>query len=207
MSGRHDDRDRTIALAGVFQAAQLVTALARNGQCEQAALQSSIESLFQFTPDSVEAVYGGIAGLETGLSTLIMQIDQPARRDLEVARYVISLITHGDKLLKDRPRFEALGKDLEILEQKTRHFDLADYSRTAHLARLYQQYISPVQPQIMVRGEPLYLQNPQIAEQIRSILLAGIRAAVLWRQCGGRRWQLIMRRRKTMEIAQDLLEP
>ena len=142
MSGRHDDRDRTIALAGVFQAAQLVTALARNGQCEQAALQSSIESLFQFTPDSVEAVYGGIAGLETGLSTLIMQLDQPARRDLEVARYAISLITHGDKLLKDRPRFEALGKDLEILEQKTRHFDLADYSRTAHLARLYQQYIS-----------------------------------------------------------------
>lgn len=206
MSVQHDDRDRTIAMAGVFQAAHLVARLAHDGKCNQQAVAHAIDSLFEFTPASVEAVYGGMTGVEDGLRTLISQLNRPGERDLEIARYVIALLHHGDKLLKDGKRFEALGKDLEILKEKSTLFELGEFSRSAQLARLYQQYISPVPPQIMVRGEPLYLQNPQTAEQIRSLLLAGIRAAVLWRQCGGRRWQLLLKRRRTTEIAQQLLD-
>lgn len=206
MKARHDDRDRTLAMAGLFQAAHLVTALARNGQCDQQVAKHTIDSLFEFNPDTVETVYSGIAGVEDGLRTLVTQLEQPAQRDLEIARYVIALIHHGDKLLKDRKRFEALGQDLETLKEKSTLFDLGEFSRNAQLARLYQQYISPVQPQIMVRGEAMYLQNPQVAEQLRSLLLAGIRAAVLWRQCGGVRWQLLTKRRRTAEISRHLLE-
>jgi high frequency lysogenization protein len=58
----------------------------------------------------------------------------------------------------------------------------------------------------MVQGEPTYLADKARANQIRALLLAGIRAAVLWRQLGGRRWQLFISRRKILETAQQLLE-
>ncbi len=203
---RHDDRDRTIALAGVLQAAHLVTELARNGRCDAQAEASSLESLFEFDPASVEGVYGGLAGLSDGLRTLHRQLTQPAQRNLELTRYAVALIHHGDKLLKDRDRFSNLGQELERFKEKRTLFGLGDSSQSAQLARLYQEYISSVEPRIMIRGEPLYLQNPSIAEQIRTLLLAGIRAAVLWRQCQGQRWHLLVKRRKITEMALALLD-
>ncbi|MEZ5557402.1 MAG: DUF489 family protein [Pseudomonadales bacterium] len=41
---------------------------------------------------------------------------------------------------------------------------------------------------------PQVLQREQTAEEIRALLLAGVRFAWLW-QLGGRRWHLILRRR------------
>jgi high frequency lysogenization protein len=58
----------------------------------------------------------------------------------------------------------------------------------------------------MVRGEPLHLQNPDNATRIRVALLAGIRAAVLWRQTGGKKWQLLLRRRAIAASARDLVD-
>lgn len=206
MNKQHDDRDRTLAIAGVFQAAHLVHELAHHGRCDSESARHSTDSLFEFDPETVEAVYGGLEGVETGLRVLLAQLEEPAQRNLEVTRYVIALIHHGNKLLQDRQRFEALGHDLEELAEKSSLFGTEGFSRNAQLAHLYQQYISPVEPKIMVRGEPMYLQNPQIAEQIRGLLLAGIRAAVMWRQCHGRRWHLLIRRRRTAEIIRELLD-
>jgi high frequency lysogenization protein len=42
-------------------------------------------------------------------------------------------------------------------------------------------------PRIMVNGDPAHLNNPENANRIRALLLAGIRAAMLWRQSGGGR--------------------
>ena len=78
--------------------------------------------------------------------------------------------------------------------------------RTFPLARLYQRHISPAPPPILVKGEPLYLQNPTIADDIRACLLAGLRAVVLWRQCGGKRWQVLLGRRRLADTARSLLQ-
>lgn len=203
---QHDERDRTIALAGVLQAAHLVTELARNGRCEAQAEERSLESLFEFDPASVEAVFGGLEGVSDGLRTLHKQLTQPAQRNLELTRYAVALIHHGDKLLKDRDRLSELGQELERFKEKRTLFGLSDTSQSAQLARLYQDHISSIEPRIMIRGEPIYLQNPSIAEQIRALLLAGIRAAVLWRQCKGQRWQLLLKRKKTAELTLALLD-
>ena len=42
------------------------------------------------------------------------------------------------------------------------------------------------------------------ADIIRALLLSGIRAAFLWRQLGGRRWSLLLRRKKLLQAAQSL---
>jgi high frequency lysogenization protein len=39
---------------------------------------------------------------------------------------------------------------------------------------------------------------------IRASLLAGIRAAILWRQTGGKRWQLLLNRKKIAQLANQL---
>jgi high frequency lysogenization protein len=40
---------------------------------------------------------------------------------------------------------------------------------------------------------------------VRALLLAGMRAAVLWHQCGGSRLKLIIQRRPLLECAKGLL--
>jgi len=48
------------------------------------------------------------------------------------------------------------------------------------------------------------LQQPAVAQEIRSLLLAGVRFAWLWLQLGGRRWQLILQRRPVLSALDSL---
>jgi high frequency lysogenization protein len=75
----------------------------------------------------------------------------------------------------------------------------------ARLADTYSQTISTLSPRIMVSGENNQLKNPENANRVRALLLAGIRSAVLWRQCGGRQWHLLLQRRKLIESARQLM--
>jgi high frequency lysogenization protein len=57
-----------------------------------------------------------------------------------------------------------------------------------------------------VSGDSSVLSNPDNANKIRAILLAGIRSAVLWSQLGGNRWQILFKRRTFIEQARQLLD-
>ena len=57
----------------------------------------------------------------------------------------------------------------------------------------------------MIKGDQTHLANPENAAKIRTLLLAGIRAALLWRQAGGNRWKLIFARGAMQKEAQGLL--
>ena len=57
----------------------------------------------------------------------------------------------------------------------------------------------------MVRGEQAVLASADSQHMIRALLLAGMRAAVLWRQCGGNRMKLIFQRKALLECSRELL--
>jgi len=76
----------------------------------------------------------------------------------------------------------------------------------ANLGEVYQNTISTLQPRIMVNGEQEYLSRPEIANKIRACLLAGVRSAILWRQCGGTRWKFLFYRKKIQAELQVLLK-
>ena len=42
------------------------------------------------------------------------------------------------------------------------------------------------------------------SNKIRSLLLAGIRSAMLWRQCGGKRWQILLGRKRMLSLSHKL---
>ena len=57
----------------------------------------------------------------------------------------------------------------------------------------------------MVNGEQAYLGRTDIVNKIRALLLAGIRSAMLWKQCGGTRWKFLFFRKKLQLEIENLL--
>lgn len=202
----YTDSDRTLALGGIFQAARLTAQLARRGMTDSQPLAASVHSLFVLNPADVAEVFGGADGVAMGLRTLIDQLDDPKQRDAEVSRYAVGVIQLALGLRKNPERAAALAQDIEDLDDRRKAFDMEHAKLYAPLADIYQRHVSSQSPRIMVKGEPLHLQNPDTAARIRTVLLAGLRAAHLWLQCGGSRWHLVFKRARLVGTARELLD-
>ena len=74
------------------------------------------------------------------------------------------------------------------------------------LGQLYADTISHLRPKVIVQGNPHYLQQPEVVAEIRALLLAALRSAVLWRQMGGSYWDFALRRRAMMAAIEAELE-
>ncbi len=202
----YSDSDRVIALAGVFQSAKITWQLAHQGDANAGAMEASINSLFQADPATVAAVFGGIDGVESGLRGMIDQLDDPRRRNVEITQYAVNLLQLARKLRTSKDRYSRLGGELDNLQARMESFNFEQSTRYAQLAEIYSSHISSLAPRIMIKGSPGNLENTANAARIRSILLAGIRAAHLWYQCGGKRWHLLVFRKRIVAIAGDMLK-
>lgn len=203
---RYDDQDRTLALAGIYQAACLVQQIARHGVADSEAMSCSIHSLFQIDTASVQDVFGGVTGVAYGLRQLSRQLGGKVRRDNEITGYLLNLVHLQRKLSHEPGRMEQIRQGILQTEVRLAHFPGLHPNILAALADIYVSHISTLQPRIMVSGEPVYLNNPDNINRIRSLLLAGIRAAMLWWQIGGRRRQILFNRTRYTEQANILLQ-
>jgi high frequency lysogenization protein len=52
---------------------------------------------------------------------------------------------------------------------------------------------------VLVQGNPHYLGQSGVVAEIRAMLLAALRSAVLWRQLDGSLWDFLLRRRELMQ--------
>ena len=218
----------------MFQAARLTQQLAREGRAEKPAFAASINSLLMLDAAVAAEVYGGVGGVKFGLQlvrdkfTAGLFAPSPAaggghgerkpalsaQADIEIARYVVSLI-HLEGALRKRPEIlAAIRRGIEAIESQMKFFEPGEAGDAVHprlvdkLAELYTQTISTLSPRIMVNGEHDHLADPTIAAKVRAALFAGMRSAVLWRQKGGSRWQLLFGRRKIgQEAGRPLAEP
>jgi len=203
---QHTKREQTIALAGVFQAASLVEQIANKGMANSAIIESSIESLFRFDADSTEGVFGNIAGVGSGLRVLNQQLGAfKNERNLEVTQYAISMIALEKKLSANPEMLDKITEGLNEIEKSLEFFSLMHENVFAKIGALYKDTISTLQPKIMVNGDHTHLSNENNANKIRSLLFAGIRAAVLWRQCGGSKWHILFGRKKYLSESELLL--
>lgn len=190
-----DITDRALALAGLLQAVQLVQRIAQQGPGESEALRPSLESLFVIDAPDTAAVFGGAANVAPGLRLLQEQL-KPTRseRDMELARYVVALLHLQKKLAGRRELIEAIRNGIARIERQRAIFGVVHENVVAALADLYSETVSTLTPRIMVSGDPAYLENPANANRVRALLLAGVRAAMLWRQSGGSRLKLLFNR-------------
>lgn len=201
----HNDTDRALALAGVLQAALLTQQAARRGTVDDRAMAGSLYSIFQIDAPSVPAVFDGPGGVRLGLEELARQLGHPSASRLEVARYALALLHLERKLAPDERRLGAIGAQLGVAQSRLRDGQITDPEIVELLAEIYRDQISTLTPRIMVNGDPDLLRNPETGTRIRACLLAGIRAARLWRQCGGRHWHLVVKRRALVNAARQIL--
>lgn len=200
------DRDRCIALAGLFQAVRLVQQTARGGHRDPVATAACLGSIFNTDPENVLAVYGDSARLRLGLETLAAQLGSDNRqRDMELTAYAITLLHLERKLSRSPDLLGALGAGISKVALQREYFEQMHPTVVAALAELYADTISTLQPRIMVKGEQSILERAESRNMIRALLLGGMRAAVLWRQCGGTRLQLILRRKALLRECRALL--
>ncbi|MCW9699084.1 MULTISPECIES: high frequency lysogenization protein HflD [unclassified Avibacterium] len=192
----------TLALAGVCQAAKLVQQFAHNGRADSDAFKASLDSLLQTSPENTLAVYGGNeAHLKLGLQILMEQLNG---RDAELTRYWVSLLALEGKLNKSAQAKQQLAQRIAYLPSQLNFYHLLDEQMISNLASIYVDVISPLGNRIQVLGSPDYLQQQGIQHRIRACLLAGIRSAVLWRQVGGKKYQLLFSRSKIATTAQQI---
>ena len=197
------DHDRAIAIAGVLQAVDLVRNIARRGQANADDAATCLASLLQIDATSSAAIYGGVARLRTGLRLLEQQVDHP--RDMELTRYAAALLSLERKLARRPELLAVIRAGIEDVIRNLPHFPVDHGNTIARFADLYLNSLSTLTPRIMVSGEPVHLNNPDNANRIRALLLAGVRAAILWRQSGGSRLTLLLRRNPLLRETQRLL--
>lgn len=194
-----------IALAGLLQACNLVEQLAKTGYLKTDEFEVLIKSLFEQNPDTVESVYGGLHNLATGFELLVELLDNPrAQQNADLLRYVLGILHLQKKLSKRSEVLNIIGSRLDKATTQIEHFGFTHDNVIANIAEIYSDTISKFQYRIQVTGEYAYLQQERVANQIRALLLAAIRSATLWRQCGGKRWHLLFYRSQLAEVTKDL---
>jgi high frequency lysogenization protein len=204
-------QDRTLALAGIFQAARLAQQLAREGRTDPTAFGASIGSVLKIDADSVADVYGGVPGVGLGLSLLRDKLGgDTSPQDVELAKYVVTLIQLEAAFARRPDIAKTIQSGIRAAQSQVKFFasntDDEKLGRLAEkLAELYTQTLSTLSPRVMITGEQGYLATPTIAARVRAALLAGVRSAVLWRQLRGRRWHLLVHRSKLAGEAAHLL--
>jgi len=198
--------DQTLALAGVVQACLIVRELAYQGQAPEQAFAASIASVFRMDAPDVPGVYDGVLRMGNGLRHLSKQLaGQAGTQDTEIMRHSLTLLQLAQQLMQDKSMMQTIANGIKTIDASETDGDDLNPRRIEALAKLYQQTISTLSPKIMVKGEPTKLNDPMVAQRIRSALLAGIRSAVLWHQCGGRKLNLLFKRKRFINATDNLL--
>jgi high frequency lysogenization protein len=204
---QHSITDRTLALAGIFQAAGLVQEMANRGKTDSDAFQTCIRSIFEVNPPSTEAIFGGVSGVRLGLQGLLEHLSgKQTPQKAQVVKYAIGVLYLERQLVKKPDMLDRIRVSIERARLQSEHFSISHSNVLANLAACYSETVSTLTPRIIVSGEQGHLSNPEVANTVRALLLAAIRSAILWRQCGGNRLQLIFGRRRLLAEAQRLLD-
>jgi high frequency lysogenization protein len=98
---------------------------------------------------------------------------------------------------------ETVASGIDNANRQAQHFSTIHDNVFANLASLYQQSISKLRLRIQVKGNAIYLQQPNVAERIRCLLFSAVRSAVLWRQLGGKKYHLVLYRKALIKALKD----
>lgn len=200
-------RDMSIALAGVLQAVGQVEQIATTGYVKTDEFETAIRSLFVTQPNSTIEPFTEVAKLLSGLESLEeMLSDYRQSSGKDAFRYALGVIHLQKKLTKNPKLLSTISERLEHAEHQTTHFGFVHDNVISNIASIYTDTISTFQYRIQVKGNFNYLQQERVANQVRALLLAAIRAAMLWRQLGGSRWHFVAHRSAIHEACSELLK-
>ncbi len=207
INNQHRFYESNIALAGLCQASALVKKIARGSEFDNQTLMTSLNSITITNSENTEQVFGDTSQLTLGYQTLIAQLSgQSTNKDVEITRYIANLLSIERKLSSSKKSMAALGERISNVQRQQLHLDLTINQELSNLASIYTDVVSPVARKIQVAGDPEMLKLPDNQHRVRALLLAGVRAAVLWRQLGGKRRHILFSRQQIIDSAEHTLK-
>ena len=199
-------KDKNLALAGVFQASELVRQAAWHGTWSGYAATACLNSLFKLEADSTAEIYDGREHMKLGVETMLAVL-QGENRYAESLRYTVGLLQIERKFRRAGKLQQQVGNQLQDIASHGE--DLPQHERedlqAGQISALYSETISHLSPRIVVNGKPQYLKNQRTVDWVRTLLLAGLRSATLWRQLGGGRFELMFGRQAIIREARAFL--
>lgn len=201
------NNNQVMALAAMCQVALQVDKLAQYGQSQLSDVLPLLNSLIVTDPQNPQQVYGELHELRTGYRCIVEQFGNSKQKNLAVVKYVSGLMQLERILSKNPKALQQLGGAIDEIKHTVAQSEdeITDDAIISAFASTYATVISPLGHRIQVNGQPALLKQKTIQDKIRALLLAGIRAAVLWRQLGGKRRQLIFAKNKILATAQAAL--
>lgn len=208
-------RSESIALAALFQCCTQINRIAHTGYCDEQAVSTVFRALLVTDPKTIDDIYK-ISELKTGFRGLIEGFsaegitDNSANELVKLAMQVISLT---DRIVRNTSLYNRLSNEIDklkdqiekacpdFLEGKTSV--VLNKENVEKFAQLYQSLISPNFSKLLIFGEERFLSSTENQNRIRALLLAGIRAVVLWNQVGGKKLYLMFRRKEIVSFASE----
>ena len=186
----------------------MVHQLATHGVVADDKLNTMVHSLFVTNPGSTEEIYRSVSKLNLGIQVLLefFQGDNEQFKSPEIMRYIFSILHLESKLNGNKTMLQEIGDGLDKISQgRPDTLELTSKETLSALSCLYQETLSKLSFRIQVKGDIALLNRDDISDKVRAILMSGVRSAVLWRQLGGRKWQLVLQRKKISSHLHQLM--
>lgn len=198
----HSQRSQTIALSAICQSAQLIQQISKGKPYDKEQFAIIVSGIMVTSPKTIFDVYPTVEEVAAGCELLIHQLSgQTTSRDVEATRYIAGIMSLSKRLLRSTSSLQNLTDALAKIERRLEHFELLSPSIIQNFADTYREVISPIGQKIQIIGNPDILKQPDTQNKVRALLLAGVRAAVLWRQFGGQRRQFLLSRKRILQDA------
>ena len=199
-----DMDERVLALAGLVQALRQVRQIAENGQADEAIVGTALDSVFRIDAASAAAVYGRPRALEPGLRLLRAYFGNQGHDEL-LPRLALAVMQLERRFVRESDTARRVHDGVVALAPSAERLGSVHPDVLAALGSLYADTVSQLRPRVLVQGNPHYLGQADIVAEIRAVLLASLRSAVLWRQMGGSLWDFVLRRREIVATIDALL--
>jgi high frequency lysogenization protein len=196
--------DRVLALGALLMALSQVRRIAETGQSDSATLQRALDSVFRLDAADTAAAVGGVDAVRPGLR-LLRDYLTGSNKDEALGKLAMAVMQLERRFLADAAMSERVRIGLGALQGPVERLGSQHHDVVAGLASLYADTISQLRPRVMVQGNPHYLGQAGVVAEIRALLLAALRAAVLWRQMGGSLWDFLFQRREMAAAVDRLL--
>ncbi len=196
--------DRVLALGALLVALSQVRRIAETGQSDTATLQLALDSVFRLDAADTAAAVGGVDAVRPGLR-LLRDYLAGTNKDEALGKLAMAVMQLERRFVADGAMTERVRTGLRALQGPVERLGSPHHDVVAGLASLYADTISHLRPRVMVQGNPHYLGQAGVVAEIRALLLAALRAAVLWRQMGGSLWDFLFRRRDMAAAIDQLM--
>ena len=195
---------RVLALAGLVQALAEVRRIAETGQADASVLATALDSVFRIDAESAAAVFGTATDLRPGL-LLLRDYFGNQNKDEALPRLALAVLQIERRFVRDGAMVQQVQDGIAATAPLAERLGSSHPDVLAALGKLYADTVSNLRPKVMVQGNPHYLGQADIVSEIRALLLAALRSAVLWRQMGGSLFDFLLGRRQMLAAIESAL--